>query len=409
MVRAAVVSEDEILAGSMIGERYHVGGVLGRGATGSVFAAENVHLRRPCAMKVLRPRWVPLEQILHVWTGEARGAWSIVHPCLAEVFDAGVLPDGAPFFVMERLDGETLAARIARAPLSIAAAVDVLMQILSALDALHARGVLARDLRPQNVFLAHRRGCRPIVKLLDVGLARLLPLDKVREQWDAAAAGEGLAAPHYLSPERARSEKGLEPASDLFVAAAILYEALTGVRAFRAASFDALLQTIAHASPAPMTQLRDDVPPELDALVARTLSADPRTRPASARALQDDLWTLFGEGGAASLRARPSSAPPPIALPVSATMASAGESFEEETRADPRVREMALAAARAHGIDVPNDAPATSRGTALEDVYGETEDRTETMQLAPELRARLEQTSKRESDVPLPPTRRIKQ
>ena len=122
-----VINEDEVLVGSVVGERYHVGSVLGQGCTGTVFAVENVHLRRPAAMKVLRPRYVPLDHVLRVWSGEARAAWSVVHPCLCEVFDAGTMPDGVPYFVMERLEGETLSAKVARDHLSIASAVDVLM------------------------------------------------------------------------------------------------------------------------------------------------------------------------------------------------------------------------------------------------------------------------------------------
>ncbi|WP_410963568.1 protein kinase domain-containing protein, partial [Salmonella sp. SAL4455] len=82
-------------------------------------------------------------------------------------------PDGAPFFVMERLEGETLARRIARERLSLPAAVDVMMQLLSVIGAVHARKILANDLRPQNIYLAQRRGCRPLLKILDLGLGRL--------------------------------------------------------------------------------------------------------------------------------------------------------------------------------------------------------------------------------------------
>src|SRR5262249_47262055 len=158
-------------------------------------------------MKVIRPRYVPSDVANRVFHGEARSSWSVAHPCLAEVFDLGTLPDGSPFFVTERYEGESLATRIARDPLSVAAGIDMMMQLLSAISEIHARDLLVRDIRPQNVFLTSRRGCRPLVKLLDLGLARLVPLDKIREEWEvdrisAARAGAvgPTTIPYYYSP-----------------------------------------------------------------------------------------------------------------------------------------------------------------------------------------------------------------
>ncbi len=328
------VNEDEILVGSVVAERYHVKAVLGQGSTGTVFAVEHLVTGRPAAMKVLRPRYAAMDTLLRVFHGEARAAWSVVHPALCEVFDAGQLPDGAPFFLMERLAGETLATRIARERLSLGASVDVMMQVLAALDTMHRRDVVLRDLRPQNVFLCHRRGCRPVVKLLDVGLARLVPLDRVQEDWDALRSvlggsdGAGsLAIPYYLSPERTRSEQGIGPASDLFVAGAIFYEALTGQPPFVSTSFNGLLLQIVQAQPAPMADFRSDVPPELDALVARVLAASPENRPATAADLQDELRGVF-ERGRRTAGSRPSmtvaaeTTPPEPHPPGSAALAS---------------------------------------------------------------------------------------
>jgi serine/threonine protein kinase len=321
-----LVNEDEILVGSVVGERYHVRDVLGQGTTGTVFAVEHLSFPRPAAMKVLRPRYIPLESVIRVFHGEARTAFTVSHACLPEIFEVGQLPDGAPYFMMERLHGETLARRIRRERLSLAAAVDVMMQILSAIETIHARDLLLRDLRPQNIFLSHRRGCRPVVKLLDLGLARLVPLTKVQEEWDSlrTAVGEtgaegSLSMPYYLSPERTRGEHDVEPASDLFIAAIIFYEALTAERPFRATTYEGLLQKIARATPVRMRELRPEIPPELDELVLRALSADPRARPPSAREFQDELRAIF-EGarrGSAQSRGAPS-----VAMPVSAPMSA---------------------------------------------------------------------------------------
>ena len=292
-VRASGGGNDEALVGNVVADRYSIGDVIGVGSTGTVFRVEHVTFARAAAMKVLRPTLATPELVSRVFHGEARAAWSVSHPCLCEVFDIGTLPDGAPFFVMERLEGETLATRIARERLSLAAAVDVMMQLLSAIAAIHARDLLLRDLRPQNIYLAHRRGCRPLLKVLDFGLARLTPLDRLQEDWEALRATtpepRSAAIPFYLSPERTRGEHGVEPASDLFVAAAIFYEALAGERAFHARSWNELLTTIAQGKPAGLHERRSDVSPELGAFVSRCLSASPRLRPASAKEMQDEL------------------------------------------------------------------------------------------------------------------------
>jgi eukaryotic-like serine/threonine-protein kinase len=289
------VGGDDVLVGSVVADRYHVAGILGQGTTGTVFGVEHIHFGRRAAMKVLRPRSTATDVVHRVFHGDARAAWSVNHACLADVFDVGTLPDGAPFFVSEYLEGETLGKRMARDRLSLAASVDVMMQVLSAIAAVHERALLVRDLRPQNVFLAHRRGCRPIAKLLDLGLGRLTPLEAVAEQWDADPKAASVSYPHpfYLSPERTRSEHGIDFASDLFVAGVIFYEMLTGSKPFSASTYNGLLLQIAQASPTPVSELRDHSLPELDDFVEHALSGNPRNRFSSAKEMQDELRRIF--------------------------------------------------------------------------------------------------------------------
>ena len=334
--RSTLIGEDEGLVGNIVADRYRIADVIGIGSTGTVFAAEHVTFARPAAMKVLRPRLADLEAVSRVFHGEARAAWSVSHPCLCEVFDIGTLPDRAPFFVMERLEGETLARRIARERLSLAAAVDVTMQLLSAIAAIHARDLLLRDLRPRNVYLAQRRGCRPLVKILDFGLARLTPLDRIREDWDALqspAAGTGAAGgaevPFYLSPERARGEHAVEPASDLFVAAVIFYEALTGERPFVSSSWSGLIAQITQGMAAPLHDRRSDVSAELSAFVARCLSPSPGVRPSSAKEMQDELRAVVEGARRASVPVLGSAS---IALaPAAHERGTHGPADEDET------------------------------------------------------------------------------
>lgn len=500
-----VVDEDEVLLGNVIGERYHLRDILGQGSTGTVFGAEHVHFGRGAAMKVLRPRFTTPDNVLRVFHGEARAAFTVAHPSLVEVFDIGTLPDGAPFFVMERLYGDPLASRLGRERFSAAAGVDLLMQLLSVIDAVHQRDLLLRDLRPANLFLLNRRGCRPVLKIMDFGLARLIPIERIREQWDALRAvsspdGSGaVTIPYYLSPERARDgEHAVLPQSDLFVAAVIFYEAMTAYRPFDAPTYDGLMRQILQAKPPSLRNHRPDIPEEVDALVMRTLSASPQQRPATARDMQDELRTAFDgvKRGSSQMRAAPHAPdsiiqpPPPthavdsnvhtpvrprdsqtlepgthapaeahsmpLAMgmrprsvpPIASRTGRSGENvpsvddaYEDETSTD-RHRDGLVAAARQMGleshldegsadhpmktvrppatadidIDVEFEAdrpdPATSRGYDMTAALGldkraSEDDETETMQLTPEIRARIEQMTRTaqnpRSVEPIPP------
>ncbi len=474
-----LVNSDELLVGNVVGERYHVRNILGQGSSGTVFGTVHAHFERAGALKVLRPRFTSLDTLQRVFHGDARAAMAIFHPSLCEVYDIGSLPDGAPFFVMEKLEGDRLASRLGRERFSTAAAVDILMQLLAVMEAVHARGLILRDLRPQNIFLVPRRGCRPVLKILDFGLARLVPLEKVQAQWDSLRAvaddddhSGALSIPYYLSPERVRGEQGVEASSDLFVAAVIFYEALTGQRPFTGGTWNALLSDITQGAPIPIGLLRPDLPEALSALVMRSLSTNPRTRPPDAREMQDELRAIFEERkrGSTSLRTAAATAlpveanephgdersrdglTPYVSLPVSSKTLhtpSHDDGFDDETRTDRKkfelpggfddpteaTRSPVDEASADHpvrtvrppeavdidiDVDLDHESQTTSRGEALAALLGSPvnlpnqDDETATMQLTPELRARIEQmargagaTAPAEDSTRPPPTRRM--
>jgi serine/threonine-protein kinase len=443
-----LVNADEALVGTVIGDRYNVRDILGQGSTGTVFGTIHAHFDRAGAMKVLRPRFTSMERLQRVFHTDSRAALTVAHPSLCEVYDVGTLPDGAPFFVMEKLEGETLSSRLGRERFSTAAAVDLLMQLLSAMETVHARELLFRDLRPQNIFLTQRRGCRPVLKVLDFGLSRLIPLENVQGQWDALRAVASpadctgaLSIPYYLSPERARSEQAVEPASDLFVAAVILYEALTAQKPFNGPTWNALVAHIVQGQPVPLNVLRPDVPDELSALVMRALSSNPRARPGSARELQEELRAVF-EGprrGSTSMRT--------AAVSISESGARTSpradrdrDLFDDETRTDQKQLDVTLSAnvaqlgivvdeasadhpvrtvrpppsmPDADGIDVhvEHEEPATSRGddlsaalAAVKQRRADEDEETATMPLTPEVRASIERFTRRgAAEPPVPP------
>ncbi len=416
--------DDRALVGNVVADRYHIRQIIGAGSNGTVFRAEHVTFARPAAMKVLRPRFATAELTSRVFHGEARAAWTVSHPCLCEVFDIGTLPDGAPFFVMEHLDGETLAGRIGRERLSLAAAVDVLMQMLSAIAAIHARDLLLRDLRPQNIHLVHRRGCRPLLKILDFGLARLIPLERLDQEWTTGSASRHPTPPastdaaFYLSPERTRGEHAVEPASDLFVAAAIFYEALTGARPFPGSSWNELVAALLQERAVPLDERRPDVSGQLSAFVARCLASDPRQRPSSAKEMQDEVRAIF-EGArrpsgspvavAAAGVASPAHDARPSRFPsISAPPSRSGGSSRPPSGAYARTADEASAESPDRTVPPPPNAGAvevtfddnTERTIDLR-MHGareaapglleNEEEETETMELTPELRAQVDQ------------------
>lgn len=294
---AGAEAHAQALVGSVLADRYRVGPAIGRGIAGTVFGVQHVTFPRAAALKTLHPQHASADLVSRVFHGEARAAWSVNHPSLVEVFDIGALPDGVPFFLMEHLEGETLAARIGRDRISLGAAVDVVMQLLAALATIHGRDLLLRDLRPHNILLVSRRGCRPLVKILDFGLARLTPVEAIQHDWEARRTNRSSAAiPYYLSPERTRGELGIEPASDLFVIGTIFYEMLAGERPFASTTWNVLMEQIRGAKAVPIEAHRPDVSADLNAFIARVLSPQPRQRPGSAKEMQDELRAIF-EGG----------------------------------------------------------------------------------------------------------------
>lgn len=422
--------------GKILADRYRVGEPIGSGMTGVVFAAEHVAFARPAAVKVVRARHATPDLVTRVFHGDAFAAWGLAHPSLCEVFDIGALVDATPYFVMERLDGETLATRVARERLSLAAAIDMMMQLLSAIVALHSRELLVRDLRPCNVYLVHRRGCRPLVKLLDVGLGRLAPLDRLQDHWSLMGPQPG-GHPHYLSPERARGEHLVEVASDIFVAGAVFYESLAGERAFGGTNWRTIVEQVLRGDPVPLHEKRPDVPVELSQFVSRALSPNPRSRPATAKEMQDELRSIFEDARKASASIYgPSASIMTAAKKTPSTSRIAAEPYTDETetrRTPPRSREPHVLDSAPGGIQpLPSAAPppdvappppiaqpATARPPAphpamldeLEQTLerldnpgarrsgammaalgiGGEEEETETTKMSPELRARIEQ------------------
>lgn len=274
--RTRVAEYREFQDGELIaGTRYRVLQLIGVGGMGTVYEVEHVELGKRFVLKALLRELARREDLVIRLRNEWRALGRLEHPAIVTVTDAGTSATGVPFYVMERLDGETLAQRMRRVRrFAVAEAVDVAAQVLEGLAAAHQIGVVHRDIKPPNVFLLP--GNR--AKILDFGVAKIADDPGV-----ITARGVAVGTPRYMSPEQARGER-VDGRSDLYSTGLILYEMIAGVSPFDDAR-DPNELILAHLARAPLrlSELCMGVPSELDVIVASLLAKDHRKRPATAR------------------------------------------------------------------------------------------------------------------------------
>ena len=293
---------------------YRIVGPIGEGGMGVVYRAEHVLLGRPAAVKVLLPEFSRNQEIVNRFFNEARAATAIRHPGIVEIYDFGYHADGSAYIVMELLDGESLARRLARVGrVAPDRAVSVARQIAGALSAAHAKGIIHRDLKPDNVFLVPDPevpgGER--IKLLDFGIAKL-----ASDQPGSAHTRTGavMGTPTYMAPEQCRGVP-IDHRADLYSLGCILFEMVCGVPPFRGEGAGDVLAAHIHLAPPIPRAIAGDIPPSLDALILRLLAKPPDARPATAGHLVVEIDGLVWSAvpGGAAPRPAPSSPGPRIA------------------------------------------------------------------------------------------------
>jgi serine/threonine-protein kinase len=236
---------------------------IDEGAMGEIFRATHAVLGHAVAVKVLIPTVSRDKAAIDRFLREARIAARLQHKNVVRVEDFGVAADGRPFLVMELLQGESLARRLARTPrVTHGEALDIVRQIAAALDAAHAAGIIHRDLKPENVFLARGDG-GVTVKVLDFGVAKFT--DVLANGARATASNTLIGTPRYMSPEQARSLRELDGRSDLWALGMIAYEMLTDAHPFDGEAIAELLVAILTHRIAPPTSVRPELPAALDA------------------------------------------------------------------------------------------------------------------------------------------------
>ncbi|MCC7542805.1 MAG: protein kinase [Deltaproteobacteria bacterium] len=259
--------------GRVLHEKYVLTRLLGDGGMGAVYEAVQGKIGRKVAVKVLHTIMARTERARVRFEVEARAAAAIVHPNIVEVLDFGELDDGGVYLVMELLEGNDLGAELSGSPLPLGRTLHITRQVCSALDAIHAKGVVHRDLKPANVFLTARGGDTSFVKVLDFGVAKVVQAEGGLLSAHTAT-GQIMGTPMYMSPEQARGLSDVDRRTDLYALGAIVFEMLTGRPLFDSPSVPDLLLQICHGRQPRLREHRPDLPPELDAIVARMIERD---------------------------------------------------------------------------------------------------------------------------------------
>jgi tetratricopeptide (TPR) repeat protein len=273
-----------MMRGDRVGERFEILEQVAAGGMGIVYSARDLETGERAAVKLLRE--VEAETIER-FVLEARVLERLDHPGIVGYLASGRSGDGVHFLAMEWLEGEDLAARLERGPLSIPESVAVARQVAEILGHAHAQGVVHRDVKPSNIFLMG--GDLDRVRVLDFGVARL-----AAESMHLTQTGALLGTPAYMAPEQIRKSKAVDNRADLFSLGCVLFECLTGQLPFDGTSIVAVMTRILFDDAPPVTERVPETPEPLAALVARLLEKDRASRPLSARVVLEALEALDG-------------------------------------------------------------------------------------------------------------------
>ena len=342
---AAGVCEGDILAG-----KYRVEKILGSGGMGVVVAAHHVHLDQRVALKFLLPEALNNPEAVARFAREGRAAVKIKSEHIARVIDVGVLENGAPYIVMEYLEGGDLAAWLRqRGPLPMEQAVEFILQACEALADAHGLGIVHRDLKPANLFCVRRSDGLLSIKVLDFGISKVTGSAATGSDMGMTKTSVMMGSPLYMSPEQMRSSRDVDARTDIWALGIILFELLVGHPPFYADSIPELYVKVLTTSAGSILQKRPDLPAGLDAAIARCLGKSPADRylnvaelanalaefaPKRARATIERISRVIQNAGlsASALALPPSSDPAVRAGPSSPPTQTAWGETKQPTR-----------------------------------------------------------------------------
>lgn len=285
------------LPGDVIAGKYEVIARIGAGAMGQVFSALHRELGERVALKFLRREALAHPELVQRFALEARAAARIRSEHVARVFDVGALPNGIPYIVMELLQGETLSdLLVKRGAMPPEVAVDFALHVCEALASAHAKGVVHRDIKPDNLFLVRNGSGPQTIKVLDFGVSKL-------GLGERGAAGERpsmpttlpVGSPAYMSPEQIRSFAEVDPRTDVWSLGCTLFELLTATMPFEGSTLIELRAAILEKDPVRLRARLASAPPELEAVISRCLEKDPERRFANVAELAQALAPFASE------------------------------------------------------------------------------------------------------------------
>ncbi|MBX7223031.1 MAG: SUMF1/EgtB/PvdO family nonheme iron enzyme [Blastocatellia bacterium] len=289
-------------AGFILDDKYQLEQVIGQGGMGQVYRATHIHIGTPVAVKILKPDLVSDPVLVERFRREARAAAQMRHPNAVLVTDFGVeRTSGTVYLVMEYLEGVSLKAKIEQAKrLTLEESLLILGQICGALQVAHDKGIVHRDIKPDNIFLARTESGQQVVKVLDFGIAKLKK-NLHEDTTGLTQTGAVIGTPWYMSPEQCRTES-LDARSDIYSLGITAYQMLTGTIPFRGPGFSKILMQHCHESPTPLRRFVPDLPSAVETVILRALEKKPAKRPQNATEFFESLQKAALKTGNLPLR-----------------------------------------------------------------------------------------------------------
>ncbi|MFZ5786211.1 MAG: protein kinase domain-containing protein, partial [Acidobacteriota bacterium] len=334
--------------GLVLHDTYRLERLIGEGSMGAVYEAAHLRLRRRFAVKLLLPSAAAPAESMARFRREAEITSELGHPNIVEVVDFNRTDDGATYIVMEHLEGEDLGTRIRRGALDLAEAESILRQAASGLQAAHELGVVHRDLKPQNLFLARRRD-EVVVKVLDFGISKVLS-----SQSRMTRAETLMGTPSYMAPELATGNAvDATPRTDIFGLAAIAFEMLAGQPPYVGVSVLAVLYKVVHEPTPSVRSLCPAVPASVDAVLMQAMAKDPAERFASMDELADAFSRALGATAIERDAPPTASAERPIAASLATLPPLAGPGYDAIGQTGPIRPSPVLQTGAGHPAPVP--------------------------------------------------------
>src|SRR5450755_1893958 len=270
------LSQSGMEPGTILGGKYRVDGFLGAGGMGVVLSATNIDLDAPVAIKVVRDEFANNEEVVSRMVFEARSVARLHSAHVVRVLDVARLASGAPYIVMECLQGGDLATLLSeRGALPIAEAVSYVLQACEGLAEAHALGIVHRDLKPENLFLAMTPD-GIVLKILDFGISKDLGSSgRAGPRAALTSAGRAVGSPYYMAPEQMRASPSVDGRADIWSLGAVLFELLTGKCPFEGESVQVVCVNVLNVDTPSLRSFSDDAPENLDAIVRRCLEKNP--------------------------------------------------------------------------------------------------------------------------------------